>query len=118
MARNKVQFQKGLSLAEFLKNYSTEEQCFNALSEWRWPEGFRCSLCNHDKYCRLTSRKLYQCNRCHHQTSVTAGTIFESTKLALTLWFQGIYFITQNKKGISALALRRQLGISTMPPGA
>ena len=36
-----------------------------------------------------------------HQTSLTAGTIFESTKLPLTLWFQGIYLITQDKKGIS-----------------
>jgi len=112
MAQNKVQFQKGISLSEFLKDYGTEEQCFNALTGWRWPDGFRCSLCNHEKYCQLNSRKLYQCNHCHHQTSVTAGTIFESTKLPLTTWFQGIYFITQDKKGISALALRRHLGIS------
>jgi hypothetical protein len=112
MARNKVQFQKGISLGEFLKDYGTEEQCFNALTEWRWPDGFRCSLCNHDKYCQLKNRKLFQCNRCHHQTSVTAGTIFESTKLPLMIWFQGIYFITQDKKGVSALGLHRLLGIS------
>lgn len=83
MARNKVQFQKGISLGEFLKDYGTEEQCFEALAEWRWPEGFRCFLCNHDKSCQLKARKLYQCNRCHHQTSITAGTIFASTKLPL-----------------------------------
>jgi len=112
MARNKVQFQKGISLSEFLKDYGSEEQCFKSLVEWRWPDGFRCSLCDHDKYCQLASRKLYQCNRCHHQTSVTAGTIFASTKLPLTTWFLGIYFITQDKKGISALSLRRHLGIS------
>lgn len=112
MARNKVQFQKGISLGEFLKDYGTEVQCFSALYQWRWPDGFHCPLCNHNKFCQLKSRKLYQCNRCHHQTSVTAGTIFESSKLPLTLWFQGIYFITQDKKGISALALHRHLGIS------
>jgi hypothetical protein len=60
----------------------------------------------------LTVRKLQQCHRCHHQTSVTAGTIFESTKLPLTLWFQGIYLMTQNKKGISTMSLHRHLGIS------
>ena len=112
MARNKVQFQKGISLSEFLKDYATEEQCFHALVKWRWPDGFRCSLCHHDKHCQLKNRNLYQCNRCHHQTSVTAGTIFQSTKLPLTTWFQGIYFITQDKKGISALELHRLLGIS------
>jgi hypothetical protein len=100
MARNKVQFQKGVSLNEFLSQYGTEEQCFNALYAWRWTEGFVCPNCNHDKYCQLTSRKLQQCNRCHQQTSLTAGTIFESTKLPLTLWFQGIYLITQDKKGV------------------
>lgn len=112
MARNKVQFQKGISLSEFLKDYGTEVQCFDALVRWRWPEGFRCSVCHHDKYCQLKSRNLYQCNRCHHQTSVTSGTIFQSTKLPLTTWFQGIYFITQDKKGIAALELQRLLGIS------
>ena len=56
--------------------------------------------------------KLQQCNRCHHQTSVTAGTIFESTKLPLTIWFQAIYLITQDKKGISAMILHRHLGVS------
>jgi transposase-like protein len=112
MARNKVQFQKGVSLTEFLSQYGTEEQCFNALYAWRWPEGFVCPNCNHDKSCQLTSRKLQQCNRCHQQTSLTAGTIFESTKLPLTLWFQGIYLITQDKKGVSAMQLHRQLGIS------
>lgn len=112
MARNKVQFQKGISLGDFLKDYGTEEQCFTALTNWRWPDGFRCSHCNHDKYCQLNNRKLFQCNHCHHQTSVTAGTIFESTKLPLTIWFQGLYFVTQDKKGISTMELHRHLGIS------
>ena len=112
MALNKVQFQKGLSINEFLKNYGTEEQCFNALYELRWPEGFQCPNCGYDKSCQLAHRKLQQCNKCHHQTSLTAGTIFESTKLPLTTWFQGMYLISQDKKGISAMELRRHLGIS------
>jgi hypothetical protein len=60
----------------------------------------------------LANRKLQQCNRCHRQTSVTAGTNFESTKLPLTIWFQAIYLITQDKKGISAMKLHRHLEIS------
>jgi len=43
---------------------------------------------------------------------VTAGTLFDSTKLPLTVWFQAIYLMTQNKKGASAMMLRRHLGIS------
>ena len=105
MSQNKVQFQKGVSLPEFMGLYGTEEQCFNALFEWRWPDGFICPKCGGKKRCQLNERKLQQCNACHHQTSVTAGTIFESTKLPLTKWFLGLYFITQDKKGISALEL-------------
>ena len=112
MAQNKVQFQKGVSLPEFMKFYGTEEQCFNALFDWRWPDGFECQECGSHKYCQLATRKLQQCNGCHHQASVTAGTIFASTKLPLTTWFLGLYFITQDKKGVSALQLKRRLGIS------
>ncbi len=112
MARNKVQFQKGLSLNEFLRHYGTEEQCYSVLYAWRWPNGFICPNCGHDKSCQLHTNKLQQCNRCHRQTSLTAGTIFESTKLPLTIWFQGLYLISQGKKGISAMQLHRKMGIS------
>ena len=112
MARNPVQFQKGISLNEFLSLYGTEQQCFDALYRWRWPNGFVCPNCDHDRGCQLTTHKLQQCYRCNRQTSITAGTIFEATKLPLTVWFQGIYFMTQDKKGASAMKLHRQLGIS------
>ena len=112
MARNPVQFQKGISLNEFLSLYGTEQQCFDALYHWRWPNGFVCPNCGHDRGCQLTTHKLQQCYRCNRQTSITAGTIFEATKLPLTVWFQGIYFMTQDKKGVSAMKLHRQLGIS------
>lgn len=112
MARNKIQFQKGMSLKAFLENYSAEAQCAAALYAWRWPEGFKCPQCGHDKSCQIALRNMHQCNRCHHQTSLIAGTIFQSTKLPLTVWFLAIYFITQEKKGISAMELHRLLGIS------
>lgn len=112
MAQNKVQFQKGMSLPDFMQKYGTEEQCFDALFAWRWPKGFVCPKCGCSKGCQLNSRKLQQCSACHHQTSITADTVFSATKLPLTTWFLGMYFITQDKKGISALELMRRLGIS------
>jgi len=107
-----VQFQKGLSLPDFIKDYGTESQCADALYKWRWPEGFRCPACGSSWYTQVKTRKLYQCSSCHHQTSLIAGTIFEQTKLPLTTWFLAIYLITQAKTGLSALALKRQLGVS------
>ena len=71
MARNPVQLpQKGISLNAFLSLYGTEDQCFDALYQWRWPNGFLCPHCGHDRCCQLNSRKLQQCNRCHRQTSI------------------------------------------------
>ena len=121
MAHNLIQFQKGISLNEFLSLYGTEDQCFDALYQWRWPNGLSCPHCGHDRHCQLNTRKLQQCNQCHQassrsersrQTSITAGTIFDSTKLLLTVWFLAIYFMTQDKKGCSAMKLHRHLGIS------
>ena len=79
-----------------------------------WPSGFVCPNCGHNRCCQLTTHKLQQCYHCNRQASTTAGTIFEAAKLLLTVWFQGIYFMTQDKKGCSAMKLHRQLGISVV----
>lgn len=112
MAKNTIQFQKGLSLPLFLSNYGTDKQCETALFKFRWPQGFVCPECGHKKHCEIKSRKVYQCHRCHQQTSLTSGTIFAFTKLPLSLWFLGIYLITQSKHGVSSLHLSRSLGTS------
>jgi transposase-like protein len=111
MPQNSVQFQKGLSLPKFLESYGTEQQCHDAVFEMRWPDGFVCPDCGNTTYCELETRQLYQCHKCHHQTSLSAGTIFENTKLALTTWYLAIYLLTQHKSGVSALQLSRDLGI-------
>lgn len=67
MARNKIQFQKGMSLAAFLEKYGAEAQCATALYTWRWTEGFKCPQCGHDKSCQAALRNMHPCNRCHHQ---------------------------------------------------
>jgi len=47
--KNKVQFQKGFSLMDFMKEYGTEEKCRKTLFQWRWPDGFHCSECGSEK---------------------------------------------------------------------
>jgi transposase-like protein len=112
MGKNSVQFQKGYSLPKFLKSYGSEEQCQEKLFKYRWPGGFTCPKCGHVRYYELKTRQLFQCTECRHQCSITSGTIFDSPKLPLTTWFLATYLITQAKEGMSALSLRRLLGIS------
>tara|TARA_B110000046_G_scaffold179924_1_gene209861 strand:- start:105 stop:1046 length:942 start_codon:yes stop_codon:yes gene_type:complete len=112
MSKNLIQFQKGVSIGSFIEDYGSEEQCRLALFVLRWPTGFQCPSCGNGTYCELSRRKELQCHKCHHQTSLTAGTLFQSTKLPLTKWFLAIYLMTQSKNGISQLELSRQVGVS------
>jgi hypothetical protein len=114
MAMNRVQFQAGLSMPDFLKDYGSEAQCEQALEAIRWPTGFSCPRCGHAAHYALRdgARKVFQCNACRHQASLIAGTVFQGTKLPLTIWFLAIYLISQAKTGLLALALKRQLGVS------
>lgn len=100
------------SLFDWQKRYATEESCIEALIKIRWPKGYFCPNCSCNKAYFIASRNLYQCSNCNHQTSITAGTIFHSTKLPLIMWFWAIYLTATDKGGISALRLAKQLGVS------
>jgi transposase-like protein len=102
---------RGLSEDQFRAAFGTEEQCRAALERLRWSEGFVCPSCGHGGRAWLAERQLYQCNRCKHQVSLTAGTIFHATKLPLTTWFLAIHLIVTAKNGISSIELGRRLGV-------
>lgn len=111
MSRNPVQFQKGLSLPEFIRRYGTEEQCHGALVAMRWPDGFVCPHCGSRRHSTYAARHLFQCSACRVQTSVKAGTIFHKSRTPLAKWFLAIHLITSAKNDIAALELARQLGV-------
>ena len=113
MGINRVQFQKGLSLPEFMERYGTEAQCHAAVVAQRWPNGFVCPACGGTRHCAFERKGLsyWQCSACREQTSILCGTIFESTKLPLSTWFLGMYLLTQAKNNVSALELKRHLGV-------
>ena len=102
---------KGLSEAEFRERFGTEEACREALFQMRWREGPTCPACGGASFCRLRTRKVFRCSRCKKQLSLTAGTVFQDSKLPLTVWFAAIYHLTQSKGGISSIELGRHLGV-------
>ena len=107
------------TLSEFLSWFSTEEDCRDYLRWLRWPEGFRCpgvveetgEICGGVGWELADGR--YECSACGMRTSVTAGTVFDGTRTALTIWFHAAWLFATNKGGISALALKRQLGLGS-----
>ena len=114
MALDRIQFQPGLSMPEFFRLFGTEVLCSAALQSTRWPDGFCCPGCGAVAHRILHSsgNKVFQCNACRRQTPLIAGTVFQSTKLPLTTRFLAVYLVSQAKTGLSALALKRQLGVS------
>ena len=96
---------------EFNQQFQSEDSCITFLENIRWPHGFVCPNCSHDDGYRLHSRPLIQCPLCHHQTSVTAGTVFHRTRIPLRVWFFIIYSMSQDKGGASSTRLAAQLGM-------
>jgi hypothetical protein len=97
---------------EFDRRFRDEEACFQYLFSMRWPDGFRCSACGHDKHWK-SRRSLYICRKCEHQHSVTAGTIFHGTRKPLLDWFNAIWWFSTQKVSTSAANLQEQLDIGS-----
>jgi transposase-like protein len=100
-------------LPSFVARFGTDEQCRRYLFQARWPEGFRCAACGHDRAWAHKARLIDECAACGKQHSLLAGTIFEQTKTGLALWFLAIFLVTSSKGGISAMELKRQMGFGS-----
>jgi ISXO2-like transposase domain/Transposase zinc-ribbon domain len=102
------------SLIEFQRRFPHDEACAAYLTELRWPDGFRCPACGHDRAWALRTKPwTHECRGCRRQTSVRAGTIMHASKLPLTVWFWAAYLMATHSNGISALQLQKQLAIGS-----
>ena len=102
------------SLLAFQRLFPDDDACAAWLMDMRWPDGFVCPSCSHDKGWALRGKAhTFECAGCRRQTSVTAGTIMHASKLALTVWFWAAYLMATHSNGISALQLQKQLGIGS-----
>lgn len=100
------------TLIELLDYFKNEDVCKQFLIEQRWSNGVVCPHCESTKI--YNTNRGYKCanKECYKKFSVTSGTIFENTKIALRIWFGAMYLATTHKKGISSLQLATDLGIT------
>jgi transposase-like protein len=123
-----------MNLIDVTKKFGTPEVANDFLESVRWPEGVSCRKCwgkRVSKYVKeagtrkrrnpqtgvqeqksVPARILYVCLDCGEQFSVTEGTIFNDTHLPLEKWFEAVALMVHAKKGLSALQLKRDLGIA------
>lgn len=85
-----------------------------------WAEHPACPHCASDDVYKMQDRKtgernkryMWRCRGCGKQYSVRAGTVMEDSRIALRHWVLAFWRVCSSKKGISALELRRQTGIT------
>jgi transposase-like protein len=99
--------------SEFLDWFASEEACLGYLEKLRWPGGFVCPACGVADEPYRSSRSRLMCRSCSHQGSVTAGTIFDKTRTPLRVWLAAAWYVTNQKLGVSALGLKRVLGLGS-----
>src|ERR1700690_3411312 len=102
-----------MNLIDINTMFPTDEKCRELLVRLRWPEGPRCLRCKMPVVRLDTEKQLFYCKDCDYQFSVTAGTIFNDSHLALNKWFLATLLLCEAKKGISACQIQRTLGIGS-----
>jgi len=101
------------SWVEFLDWFHSEQACRDYLEKLRWADGFICPKCGKISHVERMSRGRLICRECKHQATATAGTVFDKTRTELRVWFAAIWYITNQKHGVSALGLQRVLGLGS-----
>jgi len=104
------------NLRDFQRLFPDDGACARYLEAVRWPDGFTCPKCNRraEPY-RFSTRSsvVLRCRACRDKgnTSLTAGTVMQSSHTPLSTWFWGAYLVTTQTPGMSALQFQRQLGL-------
>ncbi len=100
-----------INLVQLTEQFRTDDKCREALEQLRWRKGPTCPRCD-SKATKIANRFQYDCDSCHYQFSVTAGTIFHDSHLSLWKWFVATALLCESKKGMSACQIQRTIGVS------
>jgi transposase-like protein len=100
-----------MNLVELTEQFGSDDKCRAALEQLRWNKGPVCPRCE-SKATKIANRFQYDCDSCHYQFSVTAGTIFHDSHLSLWKWFLATYLLTESRKGMSSNQLSRMLKVT------
>lgn len=100
------------SYADLLAWFPDDAACLDYLDWLRWHDQFLCPNCGERRAWRAADGR-WSCGGCARRVSATAGTIFHGTRTPLSIWFTAGWHFTSQKGGISALGLKRELGIGS-----
>lgn len=117
MTQNSNLLKSGIDYPEnwdqFIDWFHNDQLCRNYIYKIRWPNGFICPRCHVKETPYKLKNNTLKCAICRKETSITSGTIFNKTRTSLTDWFGAIWYITNQKNGVSALGVHRLLGFGS-----
>lgn len=100
------------SFEEFVTWFKDEDDCRDYLDWLRWGSGFECPHCGSTTGWRRKKGR-WDCGECSRVVSPTASTIFDKTRTSLRCWFAAAWHMTNQKNGISALGLKREMHMAS-----
>lgn len=104
-----------MKLVQFFARVNSEQRARNLF--WRGKfqgKDFQCPHCQHEGfYCFNNRPEVRRCRECHRDVRVRAGTILEHSKLPLLVWARVLFLMMQDKRGVSALHVQRELGLKS-----
>ncbi|MBS1778134.1 MAG: IS1595 family transposase [Bacteroidetes bacterium] len=109
------------NLLELQDYFNNELICAEYLERIRWGNKPLCPRCGSEHHYRTKTRfkdpqladyKDFYCKACMKKYTVLTGTVYESSKISLRLWFAALYLLSAHKKGISSMQLSRDLGVT------
>ncbi len=101
-----------MNFQEFKKKYPSKQKIIEHFISIRHKDGLACSHCGakEEVYAMKDTPKKFICHACNNTFSVFKDTIFENSSTDLKKWFYAIHLFLNEKKGISALQLQREIG--------
>lgn len=101
------------TLLQAARYYADPTICFETVKKFRWPDGVvTCPKCQCQKVRFVSTRRIWFCKECRKSFSLTSGTIFEQSHIALDKWLVAIWLLANCKNGVSSWEIARDLGVT------
>ena len=101
----------GIDAIQFNRQFKTNEDCLNYLSNHKWSHGFTCSRCGCPKDVKGRTSHHRRCQKCHYDESVIANTLFHGMKMPILKAFHIVFRLTAKKKGMSTVELGAEVSV-------
>ena len=103
---------RGTDLLEFIRMFSTNEDCLKSIAEIKWSKGYVCKKCENTNFCKGKMSYSRRCTKCKYDESPTAGTMFAGIRFEILKAFHILYALSIRKKGISSYEIESEFSIS------